>query len=132
MLFAINYDTFNVKNYFIIYTTPEVASLTENLKFNLELFRKQTVKIAFDAKYGLPNENVAVHELVELIAYLHFDGKIDGEKASKFELEMYKDLLDQFRNNKDLSRRTLSLIWIYFKAHATGPSGASIEVNRKY
>ena len=108
---------------------PNEVSDEENRKFNLNLFRKQTLKIAFDALYGISNENITLYQLIELIAYLHFDGKIDGEKASIFELEMCMNLICQFRNNKDLSRRTLSLVWIYFKAHAMKPAGVSIEVH---
>ena len=56
----------------------------ENRKFNLNLFRKQSLKIAFDALYGISNENITLYQLIELIAYLHFDGKI--EQGSKFEV----------------------------------------------
>ena len=94
----------------------------------MSLFRKQSIKIAFDALYGLPNENIAIHEIIELIAYFHFDGKIDGKQGSKLELEMCKILIGQFKHNAKLSRRTLALCWIFCKAYARKPLGASIEV----
>merc|ERR1711923_156114 len=31
-------------------------------KFNLKLFRKRSIKIAFDALYGLHKENITIHE----------------------------------------------------------------------
>lgn len=93
----------------------------------MSLFRKQSLKIAFDALYGLPNENIAIHEMIELIAYFYFDGKIYGEKGSKFEFEMCKSLIDQLKNAK-LSRRNLAMCWTFCKAHESEPSGASIEV----
>ena len=92
----------------------------------LNLFRKQTLKIAFDALYGISNENIAIHELIELIAYLHFDGKI--EQDSKFEVQMSETAIDQFKNDTKISRRNLALCWIFGKAHAKEPSGISIEV----
>ena len=61
---------------------------------------------------------MAIHELVELIAYLYFDGKIDGKQASRFELKMFETLVDQLKNDTNLSRRSLVLCWLYFKAHA--------------
>ena len=96
----------------------------------MSVFRKQSVKIAFDALYGLINDNIAIHELVELIAYLHFDGKL--EQGSKFEVQMFETVLEQLKDNNEISRRTMSLIWIYFKAHAREPSGASIEVEKRF
>ena len=90
------------------------------------LFRKQSLKIAYDALYGISHGNIATHELIELLAYLHFDGKI--EQGSKFEVQMNETVIKQFKNNKELSRRTLSLAWIYFMAHARKPSGISIKV----
>ena len=72
-------------------------------------------------------ENMEVHEAVELIAYLYFDGKID--QGSKFELELCKDVIAQIKNNSDISHRTLALCWIYFQAVATKPFGQSFEVN---
>ena len=102
------------------------VSCKENRKFNLRLFRKRSLKIAFDALYGLSNENIATHELIELIAYLHFDGKI--EQGSKFEVQMSETIIDHFKNNTKISRRSLALCWIFCKAHAREPSGTSLEV----
>ena len=106
------------------------VSCKENRKFNLSLFRKRSLKIAFDALYGLSNENIPTHELIELIAYLHFDGKI--EQGSKFEVQMSETIIDHFKNNTKISRRTLALCWIFCKAHAREPSGTSIEVKKFY
>ena len=42
-------------------TFRSLASLKhpeDNKKFNLSLFRKRTIKIAFDALYGLPKERL--------------------------------------------------------------------------
>ena len=94
------------------------------------LFRKQSLKIAFDALYGIPNDNIAIHEMIELIAYFHYDGKMDGEKGSKFEVEMCKILIDQFEEYDELSRRNRALCWIFCKAHARNPSAISIEVRK--
>ena len=67
-----------------------------------------------------------MHEAVELIAYLYFDGKIDQE--SKFELELCKNVIGQIKNNSEISHRILALCWIYFQAVATKPFGQSIKV----
>ena len=95
------------------------------------MFRKQSLKIAFDALYGLYNDNIAIHEMIELIAYFYYDGKIDGEQGSKFELDLCKILIDQmrFENDSELSPRNLALCWIFCKAHARNPAGISIEVS---
>ena len=46
---------------------------------------------------------------------------------------MCKILLNQIKNNPDVSHRTLALCWIFFKAHATLPLGQFIKVaNNKY
>ena len=102
------------------------VSCEENRKFNLNLFRKQSLKIAFDALYGLSNENIATHELIELIAYLHFDGKI--AQGSKFEVQMSETFIDHFKKDLKISCRGMALCWIFCKAHAREPSGISIQV----
>ena len=84
------------------------------------------MKIAFDALYGISHENIATHDLIELIAYLYYDGKI--AQGSKFEVQMSETIIDQFKNDAKISRRTLALCWIFCKAHAREPSGISIEV----
>ena len=98
------------------------------------MFRKQSLKIAFDALYGLYNDNIAIHEMIELIAYFYYDGKIDGEQGSKFELDLCKILIDQmrFENDSELSPRNLALCWIFCKAHARNPAGISIEVSETF
>ena len=53
-------------------TFRSLASLKhpeDNKKFNFSLFRKKTIKIAFDALYGLPKEKLTefnVHKFVDL------------------------------------------------------------------
>ena len=68
-----------------------------------------------------------IHQAPEFIAYCYFDAKIEQE--SKFEVEMCKTVVDQIKNNLDISRRCLALYWIYFRAHATNPLGQFIKVN---
>lgn len=70
-------------------------------------------------------DNIAIHKAVELIAYFHFDAKI--ETGSKFEVKMCKTVIDQMQNS-DLSGRTLALCWIYFQAHIRLPLGQFIKV----
>ena len=84
------------------------------------------MKIAFDALYGISHENIATHDLIELIAYLYYDGKI--AQGSKFEVQMSETVIDHFKKNTKISRRNLALCWIFCKAHAREPAGASIEV----
>ena len=67
-----------------------------------------------------------IHEAVEVIAYLYFDGKI--EQRSKFEAELCTNLISQIKNNDDISYRTPALCWIYFQAHARNPLGHSVKV----
>ena len=62
-----------------------------------------------------------VHEAVELIAYLCFDGKIS--QGSKFEKQLCDAVLDQIENNTDMSHRTLALCWIYYEAFERRPYG---------
>ena len=109
-------------------TIMSQVSCKENHKFNLCLFRKQSLKIAFDALYGLSHGNIATHELIELLAYLHFDGKI--AQGSKFEMQMSETIINYFKNTR-ISRRCLALCWIFCKAHAGEPSGISIEVRQR-
>ena len=68
-----------------------------------------------------------IHEAVELIAYLYYDGKI--EHGSKFEAGLCKTIISQIKNNPDISYRSLALCWIYFQAHARNPLGHSIKVS---
>ena len=96
----------------------------------MNLFRKQTLKIAFDALYGLSHDNIATHELIELIAYLHFDGKI--EQGSKFEIQMSETVIDHLKNDTKISGRNLAMCWIFCKAHAREPSGISIQVKNRW
>ena len=114
----------------------------------MKLFRKRSIKIVFDALYGLhkdrlaykvllyqsfikaisqpSKENMAIHEAIELIAYLHFDGKI--EQGSKFESEMCDSVLGQIKKS-DISHKTLALCWIFLLAYAREPLGQSVNVS---
>ena len=67
-----------------------------------------------------------IHEAVELIAYFHFDAKI--EQGSKFEVEMCEAVIDQIKNKSDISNKDIALCWIYFNAHAREPLGQFIKV----
>ena len=67
-----------------------------------------------------------MHEAVELIAYLYYDGKIEQE--SQFEVGLCNSVIDQIKNDATISQRTLALCWIYLQAHAMSPLGQSIEV----
>ena len=71
-------------------------------------------------------DNMEVHEAVELIAYLCFDGKIS--QVSKFEKQLCDSVLDQIENNSDMSHRTLALCWIYYEAFERRPYGQFTEV----
>ena len=68
-----------------------------------------------------------LHQAVELIALLYFDGKIDAE--SKLETKLCKGVINQIKTDKDISQRTLALCWIYFQAHARDPLGQFIKVS---
>ena len=74
----------------------------------------------------LPKENIEIHQAAELIAYCYFDGKIDQE--SKFETQICETLLNQIKNNPDVSHRTLAMCWIFFQAHTSLPLGQFIKV----
>ena len=67
-----------------------------------------------------------IHEAVELIAYFYFDAKI--EQGSKFEVEMCDDVIDQLKQDGDVSNQSLALCWIYFNAHAMETLGQFIQV----
>ena len=70
---------------------------------------------------------MAIHEAIELIAYLYFDGKV--EQGSKFESRMSVAILGQIKNSTEISHPTLALCWIFLLAHAREPSGQSIHVS---
>ena len=65
---------------------------------------------------------------IELVALSYFDGKID--EGSSFEVEQCKSVIDQIKNDPNISQRTLALCWIYFQAHAKDPLGQFIKVTR--
>ena len=58
-------------------------------------------------------ENIPIDNVIEIIAYCHFDGKI--EQKSRFETNLCNDLLDQLKSNNDLTERSVALCWIYLK-----------------
>ena len=94
----------------------------ENSKrFDLTLFRKETIKIVFDSLHGIDNEkardenyimkfciaqiphrygfhpldSVKLSEALEILAYCLYDGKID--QKSEFEKGLYDDIVDELR-----------------------------------
>ena len=67
-----------------------------------------------------------MHQAAELVALLHFDGKIDAK--SKLETKLCESVIDQIKTG-DISQRTLALCWIYFQAHARDPLGQFIKVS---
>ena len=70
---------------------------------------------------------MALHQAIELIALLHFDGKLEAE--SKFEENMHKAVADQIQNHQETSQRSLALCWVYLHAHALNPLGQFIKVD---
>jgi len=70
---------------------------------------------------------MALHQAIELVALLHFDGKL--EVNSKFEENMHKAIVDQIKTSPEISQRSLALCWIYLKAHARNPLGQFIKVD---
>ena len=70
---------------------------------------------------------MALHQAIELVALLHFDGKL--ETKSKFEENMHKAIVDQIKTSPEISQRTLALCWVYLQAHARNPLGQFIKVN---
>ena len=70
---------------------------------------------------------MALHQAIELVALLYFDGKLEAE--SKFEKHMYKTVIDQIKNHPEMSQRSLALCWVYLQAHAQNPLGQFVKVN---
>ena len=70
---------------------------------------------------------MALHQAIELVALLHFDGKLEAK--SKFEVNMYETVMNQIKMHPDMSQRSLALCWVYFKAHSRNPLGLFIKVN---
>ena len=69
---------------------------------------------------------MTIDEMIELIALFYFDGKIDEE--SSYEIKQCKAIIDQIKNDQNISQRTLALCWIYLQAHAKDPLGQFIKV----
>ena len=70
---------------------------------------------------------MALHQVIELVALLHFDGKLEAN--SKFEENMHKAIVDQIKKSPEISQRTLALCWVYLQAHAQNPLGQFIKVD---
>ena len=66
--------------------------------------------------------------MIELVALFYFDGKIDEE--SSYEIKQCKTIIDQIKNDQNISQRTLALCWIYLQAHKKDPLGKFIKVLR--
>ena len=67
-----------------------------------------------------------LHQAIELVALLHFDGKLEAK--SKFEENMHAAVVDQIKASP-ISQRALALCWIYLQAHAQNPLGQFIKVD---
>ena len=70
---------------------------------------------------------MAIHQAIELVALLYFDGKLEAN--SKFEEDMHKAIVDQLKTSTKISQRTLALCWVYLQAHARNPLGQFIKVD---
>ena len=81
-----------------------------------------------------------MHQVPELIAYCYFDGKMEKELKSQFEVNMCNAVIDQIKNSTDvafysgpaLPPRSLALFWIYFHAHARHVLGKFIKVKQSF
>ena len=73
---------------------------------------------------------MALHQAIELVALLHFDGKL--EMKSKFEVKMYETVVNQIKTHPEMSQRSLALCWIYLQAHSRNSLGQFIKVNSVY
>ena len=73
---------------------------------------------------------MALHQAIELVALLHFDGKL--EMKSKFEVDMHEAVVNQIKIHSKMSQRTLALCWVYFQAHSRNGLGQFIKVNSVY
>ena len=67
-----------------------------------------------------------IHQAIELVSLFYFDGKID--EGSSYEETQCEAIIDQIKNDPNISQRTLALCWIYLRAHAENPLGQFIKV----
>ena len=84
-----------------------------NYKFLNLYFISHSVRRHINVQFILEKENIPIHNAIEIIAYCHFDGKVD--QGSKFEKNLSENLLEHLKSNEDLTNRCLALCWIYFK-----------------
>ena len=70
---------------------------------------------------------MAIHQAIELVALLYFDGKLEAN--SKFEEKLHKTIVDQIKKSPEIPQRTLALCWVYLHAHARNPLGQFIKVD---
>ena len=73
---------------------------------------------------------MALHQAIELVALLHFDGKL--ETKSKFEVKMYETVVNQIKTHPEMSQRSLALCWVYLQAHSRNGLGQFIKVKSLY
>ena len=73
---------------------------------------------------------MALHQAIELVALLHFDGKLEAK--SKFEVKMYETVVNQIKTHPKMSQRSLALCWIYLHAHSRNILGQFIKVKSVY
>ena len=85
----------------------------QNRTLDLNVFRKDSMRKVFDTLHGIPNE-IEIPTAVEIISFCFYKNKI--KEGSKFEKSLYKQLIRQIKEDEALSRRTLTLSWMYFKA----------------
>jgi len=84
-----------------------------------------------------------MHQVPELIAYCYFDGKMEKELKSQFEVNLCNAVIDQITNTTSvlfysfysepaIPPRSLALFWIYFDAHARHVLGKFIKVKQSF
>ena len=72
-------------------------------------------------------DNMELHQAIELVALLHFDGKLEAK--SEFEENMHAAVVDQIKTSTEISQRTLVLCWVYLQVHAQNPLGQFVKVD---
>ena len=79
-----------------------------------------------------------MHQVPELIAYCYFDGKMEKELKSQFEVNLCNAVIDQistdepFYSEPAIPPRSLALFWFYFHAHARHVLGKFIKVKQSF
>merc|ERR1712131_505 len=82
--------------------------------FNLKEFKKAPIKIFFDSFHGISTDKVTLTDVLGILDFCYYDGKIDLESA--FETKLVRDLVKQIHEMKDFPRRMLALTCIYLMA----------------